>query len=238
LGAYLDLEPTRLDETHLRQMERILETEGMPLHARRRRVSAWRKFLRFLHERTSALGLGAALIQTAKRESHGDRLLLGLVALVGLRLCEIAALEGRDIRPRKRQIVSRFGFRIVPLHPWIESLFIEARRREPIAAYRPLLPGPNGFPVNARTLHSRFSRTMTRLGHPGLKPDTLRREASELLTRMGTPPGLVQAFLGKDRGRPIAPRRGRLVDLTCLRDRINRLPTAVGEVAKPAATDG
>ena len=52
----------------------------------------------------------------------------------------------------------------------------------------------------------------------------------------GTPQGLVAAFLARDRGRPVAPRRGRFLDLTCLEPRLETLPLVVPDSNEPRST--
>jgi hypothetical protein len=57
-----------------------------------------------------------------------------------------------------------------------------------------------------------------------VRPDDLRRDVAAHLIAEGTPMGLVAAFLARDRGRPVAPRRGRMLDLECIAPRLDRLP--------------
>jgi hypothetical protein len=73
-------------------------------------------------------------------------------------------------------------------------------------------------------MHARFRRIVRRLGWPVLRPDEVRRDVAAHLMSTGTPQGLVAAFLARDRGRPVAPRRGRFLDLTCLESRLETLP--------------
>ncbi|HYC78787.1 MAG TPA: hypothetical protein VEI02_14275, partial [Planctomycetota bacterium] len=100
----------------------------------------------------------------------------------------------------------------------------EVRREAPLLAFRPILPGANGFPVNTRTLHARFRRLAQRIGAPTLRPDDLRRELAAHLVEQQVPQGLIAAFLARDRGRPVAPRHGQMTDLTCLAERLGSFP--------------
>ena len=151
-------------------------------------------------------------------------MLLGLIIATGARLIEIPAMERRDIRLKNNTVRIRSGLRILPLHPSLRDLFEQVRNEVPLVPFRPLLPGINGFPVNARTMHARFRRLARRLGYPTLRPDEVRRDVAAHLITMGTPHGLVAAFLARDRGRPVAPRRGGFLDLTCLEPRLIQLP--------------
>ena len=225
MAVMLNLDPGEVRTGHAPIVEEALREEGLALSARRRRLSALNCFIEFMRNRSIGPHLGPRILRAAMRSAPLDHLLIGLVYLGALRLQEIAHLEGRDIRLRKGTITSRLGYRIIPLHPYLRDIVIGMRYQLPLASYRPVMPGINGFSVNARTLHGRFQRMAVRADMGGMKPDTLRREVSRFLMTRRTPPGLVQSFLGKDRGRPLAPRRGRMVDLTCLRERIEMLPT-------------
>ncbi len=224
LGNYLDIGPGELTSDHFPVISGLLEAEGVSLGVRRRRLSAYARFLEWQEAEAERPRVGPALLAAATFLDPPERAMLGLIYLGGLRLTEVAALEGRDIRTRKRSLLTRTGYRIVPLHPRLHRILLDLRRLFPFVTYRPLIPGADGFPLNSRTLHGRFQRIVAAAGFPELKPDALRREAAAFLAREGTPAGLVHAFLGKDRGRPLAPRHGRLVDLTCLADRLSRLP--------------
>lgn len=224
LASWLDLAPHDLEPRHLMLADEVMARDGLDLAARRRRRSAYQRFLVFLDGQRIREPLAPGLLQKARMLPAGDRLLFGLTCLSGLRLVEISQIEGRDIRLRKGIITCRSGYRILPLHPALRALILEVRREHPLVAFRPILPGLNGYVLNGRTLHSRFHRAAAKLGFAGLRPDDLRREVSEFLMRLGTPPALVRAFLGKDRGRPVAPRHGRFLDLTCLADRVARIP--------------
>jgi integrase len=224
LGAFLDLDPESLEIRHLHLVGRLLEEEGFDLPIRRRKISAYLRFLDFIRSRKELELVGPKVLDRARNLRPQDRVLLSLNYLAGFRLSEIAHLEGRDVRLKKGTLVTRLGYRIVPLHPALKALFLELRDQLALAPYRPILTGVTGYPLNSRTLHARFQRLALRIGRPDLRPDTLRREASAYLTRLGAPPGLVRAFLGKDRGRPMAPRQGRMLDLLCLADRLARLP--------------
>lgn len=230
-GAWLGVDLDAFGDRHLVDAEVFLNAEGIEEVAKRRRRSAYTRFLDFLKRRrgevdprSGAPGCASALLASFGTLPPADRVLFALVYFAGLRLTEIGNLEGRDIRFRQGHLVSRLGYRLVPLHPRLTQILDDARNVLPFAPFRPILPGLNGFALNARTLHARFQRLARRVGFPGVRPETLRREASSWLLQNGTPPGLVRAFLGRDRGRPIAPRRGRFVDLSCLGDRLRRLP--------------
>ena len=224
IAGHLGLRPVELRPVHRETVERMLESLPMSPASRRRRLSAFGRFLTFmLHDRGEP-HLGPQLLRAIVRMSPLDNLLVALVYLGGFRLMEIAHMEGRDIRIKKGVITSRLGYRLIPMHPRLREILMSMRGHTPLSPYRPLLPGVGGFRVNARTLHGRFQRVAARARMSGLKPDVLRRETSLFLIGLGTPPGLVKAFLGKDRGEPLAPRKGRLADLSCLRSRLERLP--------------
>ena len=225
LAAYLDVAPAELEERHIETVERALVAEGLSLTARRRRLSALNRFVGYMRDGCEQPSLGPRLLRASRRSSPLDHLLIGLIYLAGLRLQEIAHLEGRDIRVRKELLTTRLGYRIVPVHPVLREIVRSMRHHVPLVAFRPVMPGINGFAVNARTLHGRFQRLVERAGLRGVKPDALRREVSMFLISDGTPRGLVKSFLGKDRGQPLAPRKGKLADLTCLRQRLEKLPT-------------
>ena len=224
LGLYLDIAPESVGEEHLAQMEVFLAMEGLGQQARRRRTSAYRKFLDWRDGRLLRDPVAPRVLSASAVLPWCDRVLIGLVYLAGLRLVEIAALEGRDLKRRKGVVTTRYGQRHVPLHPRMIGLLNELKTSGSLAPYAPLIPGPQGFPVNARTLHSRFHRLMHRVDCVGTKPEDLRRDAAIALAHMNTPDGLIKAFLCKDKGRITAPRKGRMVDLECLRDRIGKLP--------------
>jgi integrase len=224
MATLVQVPPLALGEEHRGLVEAALEGEGMTLAARRRRLSAFNRFLAFMRTRREPVLVGPAVFEAAGNVSPSDQLLVGLVYLGCLRLAEVAHLEGRDVRLRKATLTTRLGYRILPLHPRLAEVVRGMRFHAPLATYRPVLPGIAGFPVNARTLHGRFQRLAAASGHVGLKPDALRREMSRFLIHDGAPPGLVKAFLGKERQEPLAPRRGRLLDLTCLRERLGRVP--------------
>lgn len=224
LGVRLGIPPEQLGSRHLKDADAVLQQEGLSLAARRRRLSALGRFLEFQAARHRPKPLGPRVLQAVADQSPLDRLLVALVYLAGLRLPEVAGLEGRDIQLKKEVLTTRLGYRRLPLHPCLKTELVALRTVLPLAAYRPVVSGANGFAVNARTLHGRFQRLMGRVDMPQVKPEALRREVAVYLMTRGVPPGLVTAFLGRDRGRPVAPRKGRLVDLTCLRDRLANLP--------------
>lgn len=224
LALCVNVEPSELSEEHLGQMDGCLVTEGISEQGRRRRISAYRKFMEWRDERLVRDPVAPEIYRLCEAEDWADRVVVGFLYLTGLRLVEIAGLEGRDVRRRKGLVTTRRGARHVPLHPELVELVNELRVSGVLAPYAPLIPGPRGFPVTARTLHSRFHRLMKRIGHDRVKPGDLRRDGAHGLARMHTPEGLLKAFLCKDRGRITAPRKGRFVDLECLRDRIARLP--------------
>ena len=224
LGVYLDIAPESVGEEHVAQMEAFLAMEGLGEQARRRRTSAYRKFLDWRDGRLLRDPVAPRVLRASAALPWCDRVLIGLVYFAGLRLIEIAVLEGRDLKRRKGVVTTRRGQRHVPLHPRLVDLLNELKTSGVLAPYAPLIPGPQGFPVNPRTLHSRFHRLMQRIDCAGTKPEDLRRDAAMAFAHMNTPDGLIKAFLCKDRGRITAPRRGRMVDLECLRDRIGKLP--------------
>jgi integrase len=224
LAASLDIGPGEVGAEHLEVIEGVLLDQGLGLNARRRRLSAFNRFIAFMKSAMSSPYVGPGILRAAMRSAPLDHLLVGLVYLGGLRLQEIAHLEGRDIRTRKGTITTRLSYRIVPLHPYLRDIVQGMRYQLPLASFRPVMPGINGFFVNARTLHGRFQRMVDRAGMSGVKPEMLRREVSRFLITQGTPRGLVKSFLGTDRGKPLAPRRGRMADLTCLRNRLEKLP--------------
>ncbi|HMS15921.1 MAG TPA: tyrosine-type recombinase/integrase [Planctomycetota bacterium] len=164
------------------------------------------------------------MLKACTLEALSDQVLVAAISYAGLRPCELVQLEGRDIRMKQDLITCRSGMRVIPMHPTLKEVLLRYRREFPQPPYRPLLPGPNGFPVNTRTLHARFRRLMTRIGLPDVCPESLRRDTAARLRAMGAPPGLVRAFLGKDQGRACAPRRGQHNDLTSLRQRLFRVP--------------
>lgn len=209
---------------NLRKAEAALESLGQNLAARRRRLSAYAKFLRFLGAERRPLRPAHALWEAAAKASPFDRLLLALVYGAGLRLVEISHLEGRDLRMRQGILQTRVGCRILPIHRYVRLAYEAVRSLDELPHFRPILQGHQGFALNTRTLHARFQRLMARLGWRDLRPDILRRQAAAELTELGTPRGLVRAFLGKDRGKPIAPRKGRFLDLTSLAERFARMP--------------
>lgn len=224
MAHYLDVSPEQLHGGHLKQMDRFLAIEGLGKQARRRRISAYRKFIEWRRGRLVRPAVADKVLAHIPELEWRDRILVMFPYLSGLRLAEIAQLEWRDLRRGKGLIICRRGMRLLPMHPRLVDLVNEQRLVGPLAPYAPVLPGPSGFPINSRTLHSRFRRLMAKLGHDRVKPEDLRRDAAMSLARMGAPDGLLKAFLGKDRGRVTAPRRGRMIDLECLRDRIGRLP--------------
>ena len=224
MAHYLDVAPEDVHGGHLRDMDAFLALEGLGQQARRRRTSAYRKFLEWRRGKLIRESVADKVLALASELRWEDRVLVMFPYLSGMRLAEIAQLEWRDIRRGKELLVCRRGHRLLPLHPTLATLMNERRLIGPLAPYAPILSGPSGFPINPRTLHSRFRRLMAKLGFADVKPEDLRRDAATALMRMGAPDGLLKAFLGKDRGRVTAPRRGRMIDLECLRDRILRLP--------------
>jgi site-specific recombinase XerC len=225
--------PDGIDDGVLEEVWFALKRAGFGAAVLRRKRAAHHSFRQFLKERKRSEPLAVALWRRAAGEPAADRLLLGLIITAGARLSEIPAMEGRDVRLRSGTIRIRLGMRILPLHPALRELFDLARNEVPLVPFRPLLPGITGFPVNARTMHARFRRIARRLGWPALRPDEVRRDVAAHLMAAGTPHGLVAAFLARDRGRPVAPRRGRFLDLTCLQPRLETLP-----LLAPASNDG
>jgi integrase len=216
--------PLEVDEALLETASLALRRAGFGPAVLRRKRAAHHSFLQFIRERDRPEPLAVSLWKGASQEPAADRILLGLLIATGARLTEIPSMEGRDIRLRSGTVQIRRGMRILPLHPALRDLFEASREEVPLVPFRPLLPGINGFPVNARTMHARFRRLCRRLGWPHLRPDEVRRDVAAHLMVAGTPHGLVAAFLARDRGRPVAPRRGRFLDLTCLQPRLELLP--------------
>lgn len=215
--------PVAVDHAVIEEAIASLRRLGFGEAVLRRKRAAHHAFVQFLKERHRKEQLCVTLWQRAAQEPATDRILLGLLIAAGVRLSEIPSMEGRDIRLRSGTVRVRQGLRILPLHPALRDLFDAVRNEVPLVPFRPILPGINGFPVNARTMHARFRRLARRLGFPSLRPDELRRDVAAHLVATGTPQGLVCAFLARDRGRPVAPRRGGFIDLTCLEPRLVQL---------------
>jgi len=227
LSTMTQVLPEEVDEDVLQEAWFGLKRAGFGAAVLRRKRAAHHSFLQFIKSRRRPEPLAVALWRMAASEPPADRVLLGLIITAGVRLSEIPAMEGRDIRLRSGTIRIRDGMRILPLHPALRAVFDLSRNEVPLVPFRPLLPGITGFPVNARTMHARFRRIARRLGWPALRPDEVRRDVAAHLMASGTPHGLVAAFLARDRGRPVAPRRGRFLDLTCLEPRLVTLPLIV-----------
>jgi site-specific recombinase XerC len=215
--------PAQVDQAAIEEAWEALRKAGFGAAVLRRKRAAHHSFTQFLKERNRAEPLCITLWKRAANEAPSDRVLLGLIIATGARLMEIPTMEGRDVRVRSNTVRIRKGLRILPLHPALRELLEEVRNEVPLVPFRPLLPGVNGFPVNARTMHARFRRLARRLGFPALRPDEVRRDVAAHLIMAGTPHGLVAAFLARDRGRPVAPRRGGFLDLTCLEPRLLQL---------------
>jgi integrase len=229
LSTLTRITPTQLGEPVIEDVLNTLQKAGFGAAVLRRKRAAHHSFLQFIRERNRPEPLAITLWKRAAEEPPADRVLLGLIMVAGARLIEIPSMEGRDIRLRSNTIRIRHGLRILPIHPALRELFSEARSEVPLVPFRPLLPGMNGFPVNARTMHARFRRLARRLGFPALRPDEVRRDVAAHLVASGTPHGLVAAFLARDRGRPVAPRRGGYLDLTCLEPRLALLALPHGD---------
>jgi integrase len=223
LSTLVSAGPSRIDEGVLEEARQALRRAGFGPAVLRRKRAAHHSFLQFVRGRDRIEPLSVSLWRKATAEDPADRVLLGLIIAAGARLVEIPSMEGRDIRMRSDTVRIRHGLRILPLHPALRELFEEVRNEVPLVPFRPLLPGGNGFPVNARTMHARFRRLARRLGFGTLRPDEVRRDVAAHLVATGTPHGLVTAFLARDRGRPVAPRRGGFLDLTCLEPRLRQL---------------
>jgi integrase len=234
LAQRFPLSPGQIDLHHVLKAADDLKREGLPLTYQRRRVAAWQRFRTWLHHPKNE-SLSVRVLNACTLEPLADQVLVASIAYAALRPCELIALEGRDIRMKHETITARVGLRIIPIHPTLMQLLIRYRAEFPLPPYRPLLPGPNGFPVNTRTLHARFRRLCTRIGMPELSPENLRRDTAGLLRMMGTPPGLIRAVLGRDKGRTCSPRRGPLNDLSSSRLRLRQLPGPTTEeaVARP-----
>ena len=224
LGLELDLSPDDVRGEHLETVEEILVRCGVGKTARRRRLSAFNRFLAYQLTRRALPVAGPSMLRAAAQSSPVDHLLVALVYLGGLRLAEIVHLEGRDVRMKKVTLTSRLGYRLIPMHDHLHRVLGGLRDHQPIAAHRPIMQGAKGFPVNTRTLHGRFQRIAKRAGLVRVKPDVLRRETAAHLIGEGAPRGMVQAWLGNDRGELLAPRKGRLSDLTSLRPRLSSVP--------------
>jgi integrase len=220
--------PEEVDEGEIENAWIELRRAGFGPAVLRRKRAAHHAFAQFMRERDRPEPLAVSLWKAAAEEPAADRILLGLLIAAGARLTEIPAMEGRDIRLKSGTVQIRRGMRILPMHPALRDLFEASRDEVPLLPFRPLLPGINGFPVNARTMHARFRRVARRLGWPNLRPDEVRRDVAAHLMATGTPQGLIAAFLARDRGRPVAPRRGRFLDLTCLEPRLEQLPLPRG----------
>jgi site-specific recombinase XerC len=223
LSTLMPVTPAQLDEGVIDDAWMALRRAGFGAAVLRRKRAAHHSFMQFLRERHRQEPLSVTLWNRAADEPAADRVLLGLLITAGVRLIEIPGMEGRDIRLKSNTIRIRNGLRILPLHPALRELFENVRNEVPLVPFRPLLPGINGFPVNARTMHARFRRLARRLGFPALRPDEVRRDVAAHLMALGTPQGLVAAFLARDRGRPVAPRRSGFLDLTCLEPRLGQL---------------
>ncbi len=224
LATLIRVAPTDVRAGDFDAIAAELHDLGFGASVLRRKRAAHRAFVDFMATRNRAQPISLELWRAATTAPATERVLLGLLTAGGVRLGEIAALEGRDVRLRTETLVVRRGMRIVPLHPALADLFVNFENEVPLMPYRPLLAGLNGFAVNTRTMHARFRRMMVRLGHPSIRPDDLRRDVAAQLLQLGTAPGVVGAFLGRDRGRPVAPRRGKLVDLTSMSARLTAIP--------------
>ena len=187
----------------------------------RRRVAAWNRYHHWLNSRNQARTV-PGFLKGCRTLPLRDQLLVSLVAHAGLRPGEISELEGRDVKLRSGKLITRSGNRVLPIHSRLGDLLDQYTTHIPLVPYRPLLPGPNGFPVNTRTLHARFKRSADRLDLARMQPEVLRRHTASRLGELGTPYNLILVFLGRDRGKALAPRSGGLNDLTCIRDRLER----------------
>jgi integrase len=223
LSTLVPAVPVEVDDAVIEDAWCALRRAGFGAAVLRRKRAAHHSFMQFVRERGRPEPLSVTLWRRSVTEPAPDRVLLGLLVATGARLIEIPAMEGRDVRLKSNTIRIRSGLRILPMHPALRELFDEVRNEVPLVPFRPLLPGANGFPVNARTMHARFRRLAKRLGFPALRPDEVRRDVAAHLMATGTPPGLVAAFLARDRGRPVAPRRSGFLDLTCLEPRLVQL---------------
>jgi site-specific recombinase XerC len=233
LRRSVSVAPADLSDAAIETALAAWRREGAASVALRRHRSALRKFLGFLRRTAEGAVGGAEIWRRAASSPPCERLLLGFVAAAGARLPELCALEGRDLRLRAGEVRLRAGLRLVPLHPALTELIVATKDELPSAPFRPLFGGRQGFVVNTRTMHARFRRAAIRIGAPDLRPDDLRRELAAHLVSVKTPPGLVAAFLGRDRGRPVAPRRGTLTDLSCLAERLASYPLG----SRPALSD-
>lgn len=222
LARRVGTDPAGLDQHHVLLAARDLEAEGMPEPYRRRRIAAWHRFESWVKSR-SGEPLAAQALDAAAGLSVCERVLVGLIGMAGMRPGEVAKLEGRDLRLKQGVVICRSGLRIIPVTARLQQILTAYRAELPLPPYRPLLPGPSGFPVNTRTLHARFHRICQRIGMPALQPEHLRRDVASRLRSLGTPPGLIRAFLGKDRGRTCAPRKGAFNDLASLKPRLDHL---------------
>lgn len=231
LGARQGLLPQDKDvQRALSEAARLDALEGLQAAALRRRAAAYHRFFRWLEQHEEQEGpVGGLLVERLDRVPVEDRVLVGLLYFAGLRLREIATLEGRDLRERAGVVRCRSGWRELPMHPRLAVWLDELRQELPRMPYRPILPGQRGFPASPRTLHARFARCVAAVGLDGaIKPDRLRREAAAHLRASGACAGLVQGFLGVDRGRAVAARKGMLLNLAALRHAIRTLPVGGG----------
>ncbi len=229
---FIPVEPDQVAPAHIDALVPHLLQLGCGDAVVRRKKAAVAGFIAWKNSAERGGGTGSLVWDRMRGESGEDRILVGLLLFTGVRLSHAGGVEGRDVRLKSESITFRNAWKILPLHPKLRDLFLELRHEFPLATYRPVIPSPRGFSLHERTLHARFRRLMRRIGMPRIRPEDLRREAAAHLLRQGTPDGLVSAFLGRDRGLPVAPRKGRFIDLRCLKP---RLDTFLQEV--PARSD-
>lgn len=218
---FVPVEPEQVETAHIDTLVPHLLQLGCGEAVVRRKKAAVAGFIAWKESAKAGSDVGTVVWDRLRGASGEDRILVGLLLFTGVRLSHAGGVEGRDIRLKAESITFRNACKILPLHPKLRDLFLELRHAFPLATYRPVIPSPRGFSLHERTLHARFRRLMRKIGMPKVRPEDLRREAAAHLLRQGTPDGLVSAFLGRDRGLPVAPRKGRFIDLRCLKPRLD-----------------
>lgn len=227
----MHVEPEEVNSSHIDAVVPSLVRLGCGDAVIRRKKAAIHSFVLWRVAVATGRPLGASVWQRVQSEPVQDRLLIALLLFTGVRLSQVTTIEGRDIRLKAGSVTFRNAWRILPLHPHLRALVNEMKASMPIASYRPIIQSPRGFSLHERTLHARFRKLVEKLGFPQAKPEDLRRETASHLLKAGTPDGLVSAFLGRDRGLPVAPRKGKYIDLRCLKPRLDTFLVGVNTVA-------
>lgn len=235
---FVDVQADEVATQHIESVVPHLVRLGCGDAVIRRKKAAVHSFILWKAAVASGKSLSATIWERVQHEPAQDRLLVALLLFTGVRLSQVTTVEGRDIRLKAGSVTFRSSWRILPLHPKLRDLVVELRTSMPIISYRPIIQSPRGFNLHERTLHARFKKLVERLGFPDARPEDLRREAASHLLQAGTPDGLVSAFLGRDRGMPIAPRKGKYIDLRCLKPRLETflMTPAVAKVASSSAS--